>query len=397
MHPDPVAMPKNRCRLVRLTRTALLLTVVAFTFSALAANAFAASRANKPRQATHSSQKSKPTKQAHAAGTVPAQGMFDSCDLSNGVSACEQDLLQMHQAGLQVVVMSAQWDTMDEISQYATYAQSIGMSVMWELDDPGYWGGAWIGSSAAADWSSFSSACGCTATDQVLDYMINWLSALPATYGYYAADDSTLEPNQAAGLRQYVDQIKSVDSTHMVMVGSAQGQGTTYYSSGATIGNEIYPETTRSLMPAAQNLATWQAVQQSVTQDQRAATQQGTSSAFILQSFSFGDNLSDGEAVGACTASMSQAQCASRLQFPSASVELQLRNDALQYAHPALILWYTYAQASQGSHWGDLTSVVKAQYPISASAARAKQAARKAAARRQAAARRNSSGHALAA
>jgi hypothetical protein len=388
-------MPKNRCSLTRLTRTALLLITIAVFSSALTANAFAASRANKPRKATHSSQKSKATKKAHDSGTVPAQGMFDGCDLSNSVSACEQDLVQMHQAGMQVVVMSAQWDTMDEISQYAAYAQSIGMSVMWELDDPGYWGGAWIGASAAADWTSFSTACGCTATNQVLDYMIQWLSALPATYGYYAADDSTLEPGQAAGLTQYVNQIKSVDPNHMVMVGSAQGQGTTYYSSGATIGNEIYPETTRSLMPAGQNLAVWQSVQQSVTQDQRAATQQGTSSAFILQAFSFGDNLSDGEAVGACNASMSQAQCAGRLQFPSASVELQLRNDALQYAHPKLILWYTYNQASQGNHWTDLTSVVKAQYPVSASAARAKKTARKAS-RKHAARRRNSSGHALA-
>jgi hypothetical protein len=384
-------MPKNRCSLTRLTRTALLLVTIALFSSALTANAFAAT----PRKVTLSSHKSAPTKKAHSLGSLPAQGIFDSCNLANGLTACEQDLLQMHQAGLQVVVVSAAWDTLDQISAYAAYAQSINMSVMWELNDPGYWGGAWIGSNAAADWPSFSTACGCTATDQVLSYMIQWLSALPATYGYYAADDSTLEPGQAAGLRQYVNQIKSVDPTHMVMVGSAQGQGTTYYSSGATIGNEIYPETTRSLMPAGQNLAVWQSVQESITQDQRAATQQGTSSAFILQAFSFGDNLSDGEAVGACTASMSQAQCASRLQLPSASVELALRNEALQYAHPKLILWYTYAQASQGNHWGDLTSAVKAQYPVSAAAARAKKTAHKAS-RKHAARRRNSSGHTLA-
>jgi hypothetical protein len=388
-------MPKTRCSLTRLTRTALLLITIAVFSSALTANAFAAARSTKPRKVTLSSHKSAPTKKAHSVGSLPAQGIFDSCNLSNGLTTCEQDLLQMHQAGLQVVVMSAAWDTLDQISAYAAYAQSIDMSVMWELNDPGYWGGAWIGSNAAGDWPSFSTACGCTATDQVLNYMIQWLSALPATYGYYAADDSTLEPGQAAGLRQYVNQIKSVDPTHMVMVGSAQGQGTTYYSSGATIGNEIYPETTRSLMPAGQNLAVWQSVQQSVTQDQRAATQQGTSSAFILQAFSFGDNLSDGEAVGACTASMSQAQCASRLQFPSASAELELRNQALQYAHPKLILWYTYSQASQSNHWGDLSSVVNAEYPISASSARAKKTAHKAS-RKHAPRRHNSSGHTLA-
>ncbi|HEX3616104.1 MAG TPA: hypothetical protein VHU61_06180 [Solirubrobacteraceae bacterium] len=389
-------MPKNRCSLVRLPRIALLLTTFTLAFCALTANAFAASGASKPRKVTHASHKSKATKKAHESGVLPAQGMFDNCDLSNGVTTtCDQDLLQMHQAGLQVAVMDAQWATLDELSAYASYAQSIGMSVMWEFNDPGYWGGAWIGSSAAADWSAFSTACGCTASDQVLDYMIQWLSALPGTYGYYAADDSTLEPNQLAGLRQYVAEIKSVDPDHMVMVGSAQGQGTSFYSSGATIGNEIYPETTRSLMPAGQNLAIWQSVQQSITQDQRAATRQGTSSAFILQAFSFGDNLSDGQAVGACTASMSQAQCASRLQFPSAGVELALRNAALQYAQPKLILWYTYGQASQGGHWADFTSAVTAPYPVSASAARAKRNLRKSS-RKHSARRRNSSGHQLA-
>jgi hypothetical protein len=388
-------MPENHTGASSLTRIALLFSAMVVTFLALAAPSFAATS----RKVAHESVSAK---KAHDVGSLPAQGMFDDCDLSSSLTTCEQDLAQMHQAGLQVVVESAQWDTMDEISSYATYAQSIGMSVMWELDDPGYWGGAWIGSSAAGDWSSFSSACGCTGTTHILDYMIQWLSALPATYGYYAADDSSLEPGQAAGLKQYVNEIKSVDPSHMVMVGSSQGQGTTYYSSGATIGNEIYPETTTSLMPYNRNLAIWQTVQQSIVQDQRAATQEGASSAFILQAFSFGDNLSDGEAVGACTASMSQAQCASRLQFPSASVQLELRNQALQNAHPKLILWYTYSQASQGNHWGELTSVVKAQYPISASAARAKSArktaarktaARKAAARKAAA--RRSSGHTL--
>jgi hypothetical protein len=384
-------MPQNHTSVSSLTRIALLFSAIVVLFLALAAPSFAAT-----------SRKSTPAKKAHTVGSLPAQGMFDNCDLSSALTTCEQDLAQMQQSGLQVVVMSAQWDTMDEISSYAAYAQSIGMSVMWELDDPGYWGGAWIGSSAAADWSSFSSSCGCTGTSQILDYMIQWLSALPATYGYYAADDSTLEPGQAAGLKQYVDEIKSVDPSHMVMVGSSQGQGTTYYSSGATIGNEIYPETTTSLMPYNRNLAIWQTAQQSIVQDQRAATQEGASSAFILQAFSFGDNLSDGEAVGACTAAMSATQCSDRLQFPSASVQLELRNLALENAHPKLILWFTYSQASQGSHWADLTSVVKAQYPISASAARAesarktaarKTAARKAAARKAAA--RRSSGHTL--
>jgi hypothetical protein len=392
-------MPKNRCRLARLTRIALPLTTIAVAFGTQAASSFAASHPAQSRKVTHSSHKSVATKKARTVGALPAQGIFDSCSLSSNLTTCEQDLQQMHQAGMQVAVMSIRGgDSTAVLTSYASYAQSIGMSVMWEINDPGFWGGAWIGSSAATDWGSFSSACGCTGTAQVLSSMIQFLGSLPATYGYYAADDWTLTPSQKGGLKQYVSEIKAVDPDHMVMIGSAQGDGTTYYSTGATIGNEIYPETTSSLMPYSSNLSMWQAVQQSVGQDQRAATQAGTSSAFILQAFTFGDNLDDGQAVGVCTAAMSQAQCASLLQYPSASVQLELRNLVLQNAAPKLILWYSYSEASQGNRWADLTSVVRAQYPVSATTARAKhahKASRKHS--RKHGARRRSVGHTLAA
>lgn len=386
-------MPKNRCRLARPSRIALLLTALVFTFALQTATSFAARRDAKPSKTTHASHRSAGAKKAHAAGALPDQGIFDNCVISQSLSTCEQDLQQMHQAGLQVAVVGMQGDSLADLSSYASYAQSIGMSVMWQINDPGFWGGAWVGSSAAADWNQFSSACGCTGTTQVLNYMIQYLGAMPATYGYYAADDYTLTAGQVGGIRQYVSEIKSVDPNHMVMVGSSQSMGTAFYTTGATIGNEIYPETTNSLLPYDRNLATWQSVQDSVTQDQRVATQDGTSSAFILQAFSFGDNLDDGEAVGVCKANMTQPQCANLLQYPSAGVQLALRNQVLENAHPKLILWFNFSEAAQGSHWGDLTSVVRAQYPVSASAARAKRAHKAA---RKHGARRRSVGHTLA-
>jgi hypothetical protein len=353
----------------RLARTALAAFLVGFTFVAQTGSASAATTrrgplATKKTVATH--------KKARTAGATTEQGIFGGCSLTVSLNACEQNLLQIRQAGMQVDVVSIVGATTTEISTFAAYAQNINMSIMWEINDPGFWGGAWIGANASADWSSFSSACGCTSTGQVLNYMIQSLAALPATYGYYAADDYTLTPGEVGGLRQYVNEIKAADPSHTVMVGSAQGQGTTYYASGATIGNEIYPETTQSLMPYSNNLATWQSVQQAVGQDQRAATRAGEDSAFILQAFSFGDNLDDGEAVGACTANMSQTRCSHLLQYPSASVQLELRNAVLEAAHPKLILWYTFDQASQGDRWSALSSVVKAPYPADAQAARAK-------------------------
>ena len=364
--------PTTRYR-VRPAQFALLFLAITVAFAVQAAPGLATMLAGRPPLSSRSVLRAR--EKAHIAAGVPAQGIFDSCDLGSEIGTCEQDLQQMHQAGMQVAVVGFEGDSLGAISAYAAYAQSIGMSVMWEINDPGFWGGAWIGSSAAADWGAFSTACGCTGTTQVLNYMIQWLSALPATYGYYAADDWTLTPDQVGGLKQYVSEIKAVDPNHMVMVGAAEGDGTTYYPTGATIGSEIYPETTRPLMPYDRNLGTWQSVQQSIAQDQRAASNNGTSSAFILQAFTFGDNIWDGEAVGVCTAAMSEPQCAELLDYPSASVQLELRDLVLKDAAPKLILWYTFAEATQGSRWAGLSSVVRAPLPgsVSASAARARQ------------------------
>ena len=375
-------MPKNRSRAVRLGRIALLIGALAATFSILAGSASATSRRGSARNLAHAKRRSSAKKQAHAAAGIPAQGMFDTCALSQSLTTCEADLAQMHRAGMQVVVISVLGDSLQQIQSYAGYAQSIGMSVMWAINDPGYWGGAWIGSGAAGDWNQFSSDCGCSGNEQVLHYMIKWLAALPATYGYYAADDSLLTSGQVGGLRQYVSAIKSVDPNHMVMVGSNQSQGTTYFQTGATVGSEIYPETTSSLMPFSRNLATWDSVQQSVGADQRAATRAGTPSAFILQAFSFGDSLGDGEAVGACTPKMTQSQCAGLLRYPEAGVQLELRDQVLEHSHPKLILWFTFGQANQGDRWAALSRVVNANLPATASAARAKRAHRMARRRR---------------
>jgi hypothetical protein len=375
-------MPKNRSHAGRLVSIALLLGALIGIFSSQNSSAFAASSRNAARTRSHISKRSSSKEQAHAAAAIPAQGMFDTCALSQSLPTCEQDLAQMHRTGMQVAVISVLGDSLQEIQSYASYAQSIGMSVMWAINDPGYWGAAWIGSGAAGDWNQFSAACGCSGNTQVLDYMIRWLAALPATYGYYAADDSLLTSGQVAGLRQYVNAIKAVDPSHMVMVGSNQEQGTTYFSTGATIGNEIYPETTNSLLPYGRNLAAWGSVQQSVSDDQRAATRAGTPSAFILQAFSFGDSIGDGEAVGVCSAKMTQSQCGSLLRYPEAGVQLELRNQVIEHAHPKLILWFTFSQANQGNHWTGLTRAVNASYPVIASAARAKHARKSAHKRR---------------
>jgi hypothetical protein len=60
---------------------------------------------------------------------------------------------------------------------------------------------------------------------------------------------------------------------------------------------------------------------------------------YILQAFSWGDNLSDGEAMGRCTSSDSTASCAAKYRAPSAS-QLEQMWCAVQQYSPHLVLWY---------------------------------------------------------
>jgi hypothetical protein len=352
---------------------------------------------------------------AASAQTLPREGIFEGCNFNVELSVCEQRLRVMHAGGIKVVVTSLEQPgaSLDSISAYARYANSLGISVMWELGDAGFWGGTPNDGSVAAGLPEFSSACGCSDPTALLSYTVRWLAALPNTYGFYAADDSNVTPSEIPALTAYVRTIRSADPGHMVMIGASASQGTKFAPTGATLGDELYPVFDSQVMPVAANGATWQWLQQSVTSFQRSATKHHIASAYILQAFTFGDNLDDGEAVGVCTPDMSQQGCYSLLDYPNRATQLQLRNEVVEHSRAALILWYNFSQtygqvgddsfntypvgAAATARWASLTSVIKAARPNTLSArARARARAREKAharAARKARARAARAGH----
>jgi len=346
---------------------------------------------------------------AASAQTLPREGIFEGCNFNVELSVCEQRLRVMHAGGIKVVVTSLEQPgaSLGSISAYAGYANSLGISVMWELSDAGFWGGTPNDGSVAAGVPEFSSACGCSDPTALLSYTVRWLAALPNTYGFYAADDSNVTPSEIPALTAYVRTIRSADPGHMVMIGASASQGTKLAPTGATLGDELYPVFDSPVMPVAANGATWQWLQQSVASFQRSSSEHHIASAYILQAFTFGDNLDDGEAVGVCTADMSQQACYGLLDYPSRATQLQLRNEVLEHSKAALILWYNFSQtygqvggdsfntypvgASATARWASLASVIKAAKPSTVSArarARARAKARAARAHRRALARK---------
>ena len=318
-----------------------------------------------------------------SAATLPTQGIFEGCPFETAAATCQQRLEMMHSGGLQVVVIPVGNRPLDSIAQYAAAAHSTGMSVMWELSNPLWWQQPANGTQASHDYSAFSAACGCSTNGEVLAYMVRWLAALPGTYGYYAADDSMLAPGDSAGVSAYTARIKQADAGHTVLIGAANTiQGRQYQHSADLVGQEIYPVTTRSLLPQSANQSTWDIEAATAQATQNSADQAGKGSAVILQAFTWGDNVADGSAIGVCSSSDSTAACNAKLRYPSGAEQLALRNAVLRNSHPQLILWFsfygTYGSVEQDSYfapigpdegaarWAGLSAAIKAPLPAAA-------------------------------
>ncbi|HLY49723.1 MAG TPA: hypothetical protein VKR21_11050 [Solirubrobacteraceae bacterium] len=317
---------------------------------------------------------------AASAATLPPEGIFEGCHFDTQMPTCVQRLQVIHQGGFQIVVVGAGDASPSSLASYATTAQSLGMSVMWEIGNPSWWRDPPTSTTMSGSYPGFAALCGCNQNGPLLAFLIHWLSQLPGTYGYYAADDTALAPGDEAGVANYVSQIKQQDPSHLVMIGSAdQAQTSSYVGIADAIGTEIYPFTTSPLMPVSANQDQWGGIAQWASGAQQAADGAGKQSAFILQAFSWGDNLSDGETIGACTASDTPMSCYGKLPYPSGAEQLQLRNEVLLHAHPAVILWWsfpgtdgdvtgdTYSIYPSGSdaatRWSGLSAAVQAPYP----------------------------------
>ena len=279
---------------------------------------------------------------ARATG-LPLEGIFESCRLDTQMQLCVDRLKTIHAAGFSVVVFPVGGASAYALWDYAAAARRNHMSIMWELSSPVWWEQPPTGLGASTTFPVFAAACKCTGNAWVLSFMIRWLAALPETYGYYAADDSVLPTGSVGAFPYYVRAIKVLDARHIVMIGTGdEAQTASYESMPDLIGAEIYPVRTSSLLPIDLNQPAWDEVANEITDTQRMADAANKESAFILQAFSWGDNLGDGIASGVCTSTDSAAACSARARYPSPLEQLQLRNEVLLHAHPRLILWWSF-------------------------------------------------------
>src|SRR5262249_39653748 len=152
--------------------------------------------------------------------------------------------------------------------------------------------------------------------------------ALPI--GYYAADYEVVAAGGEAAIASYIAENKQQDPVPTVMIAPWNGsRSTTHTPPPEAPGAAGHTYAAHTVVPVSANQDTWGPLGDLIAQDQQSATKAGKQSAFILQAFTWGDNLDDGQATGVCTPSDTKDSCYAKLLYPSPASQLQLRNEVL--------------------------------------------------------------------
>ena len=285
------------------------------------------------------------------ASGLPPQGLYEECEPVNQAQ-CASELSQMGSAGFQLALNYSAWyGNAAAIQAYANEAQAAGLKIIWPLDysawrDPG------TATSLQSTYTALAPDCGCSDNSGFLQYTINLVRNLPATWGYYIGDE--LDPSQASADKALASQVRSLDPSHQLLyvgMGSAATTGSNlqpFESVANVVGADIYPigggGTDQSVAPVAS------AVQQ-------LSQQNGTAPALVLQAFDW---------------SQYPSTPSSNPTWPTESDMQAMRNEALAI-NPSMILWYSIYDVlrsdNPAGHWQDLVTAAFAPEPAAPAAA----------------------------
>jgi hypothetical protein len=289
---------------------------------------------------------------ARAASAHPAQGLYDECAPALDPDGCAARLQTMGKAGFTLVLNYTVWSAdAAQVRAYAAAAAAAGIKVIWPLNDVAWRDGADL----RAHYPLLAAGCACTDDAGFERYVVGLVSGLPATWGYYAADEPTAADLPAVA--NLVTSVRALDPAHPTLVvgyGSpgAAGAGVDPFVPGVAVaGDDLYP------IGADQPPAAVAPVSRAVS---RLARRHHETAAVVLQAFSYDQYATSMPTMYA--------------RWPTATEMLAMRNAALTAGDPAMLLWYSYydvmRSADPASHWRDLLRAAFAPWPAPATRAR---------------------------
>jgi hypothetical protein len=282
------------------------------------------------------------------------QGWYEYCYPSD--SSCVADLDQIASAGFNLVINYEVLynSTLAQVQAYASHANSLGVKIAWDFSDA-----AWYTSSNPASVSyfqSFFSGCTtCSTVNGAVDYYVQQVESLPATWGYYIGDETA--PSYASIVNSYSKEIRAQDTnpSHPRLFVYEGDLSTSQYivpfiSELDMIGDDFYP--IGGSGTTIGQMGTYAGDMQAI------ATQYGIQSADVNQGMSWANNGGSKSA-----------------EFPTYQQMLDMRNTMLQNSQPAVMLWYSIFDINPYSNavtnWDNATDAAFADFALSATPAAA--------------------------
>ncbi|HTZ84053.1 MAG TPA: hypothetical protein VMB66_12725 [Candidatus Acidoferrales bacterium] len=296
--------------------------------------------------------------EAHVITTIP-QAIYQDCNLDGqSCSGAAGDtpssqLDKIADANFSVVLnYSVFWGTKKELLAYAAHAHARHLKIMWAFNDPDFAkysdkGGKYL----IDDYSEISASCHCSTNRGFLEYLVNLVKNLPATYGYSIGDEPT--PNTASNVQNLYNIIRGLDSKHPQMVNATWDDATNPsladlrrylvpFHFADILGGDYYPIGTGA---PASDTAT------AASDVFAIATKYGKATEMALQAFNWGQY----PGAGVCSGS----QCT----YPTARQLETMLHDAVTGANPAIIFWYDYWDTVNAGQWANFVRAVNPQRP----------------------------------
>lgn len=277
------------------------------------------------------------------AGGLPPQGLYDQCPPSS-LDHCVSRLARMRSVGFSLVLNYAAWaGRPSDVLAFADSAHRYGVKIIWPLNHP-----AWRDRvRLPTTYTTLFKECGCDSED-FFAYLINLVKDHPATWGFYIGDE--LPASQLPQVRQLAQQVKllapALPHLYIALGGNREMVSANLlpYANVAEFGGvDHYPigwggdpegirgvaEMTRAIMTTA-----------------------GKQAVLVLQAFSWSQYPKVG--------SFPQL-------FPTREEMLRMRDLALLYGRPAILLWYSYHDILRApdpeQRWRDVVAAAFAPTP----------------------------------
>jgi hypothetical protein len=269
-------------------------------------------------------------------GVGPLNGVFENCDPEQ-VDVCTQRLSDAQQMGFGMVMNYSALKRGPEVArQYAETAQGMGLQVAWPIFEPGWFVGYRpSGNDMLDEYWDWGQSCGCESNADLLRYMVTTLAQIPNTWGWYSADDLQLRGTDAVGaVTDWTHRLKALAPGESTLISIWDTMGA-YRNAADYVAQESYP---LGLPSNLGPVSPWKDIASLASDTQRMTPGR---TAFILQGFSWGDNVWNAQGVGGCSGGEGAPGCLSDFRYPDPGEQLRQRQTILRNSRPALLLWYS--------------------------------------------------------